>query len=59
MKILEILNNIKKGKHGKCTSFIDMGGELDINDKEENSLYSGTVYSFVETLMEECNIETN
>jgi len=59
MKILEILYKIKKGKYGKCTSFIDMGGELEISDKEENSLYSGTVYSFVEDLMKECNIESN
>ena len=59
MKILEMLDKIKKRKYGKCTSFIRMGSEFDIRDEKENILFSGTVYSFVEDLMKECNIELN
>ena len=55
--LMTMLCKIKRRKHEKYTSFIDMDGKLYIENKQGKTLFVGNIYSFVEALMKECNIK--
>lgn len=52
--LFEVLKSLKD-RNIKVSSYMDMGGEFTIYTDEE-TLYKGTIYSFIEEIMSEYNV---
>jgi hypothetical protein len=56
--LFEVLKSLKD-QNKKVLYYIDMEGEFTIYTEDNETLYTGTIYSFIEEAMSEYNVQND